>query len=88
MDALIYGFRPKAIIEKFASVPPEKTSKRERRGLPRNNCDRVALSIPATGICAASLKITKIPAVTRSFLRIEGVFMLFSKNWAICLNIN
>jgi hypothetical protein len=33
IDELIYGFNPRAIIEKFANVPPEKTSSNPNNGL-------------------------------------------------------
>ena len=69
----MYGLRPNARIEKFANVPPENTSKRERSGLPKNKAVKVLRSIPAAGICAANLYTTNIPAVTKIFFLTEGV---------------
>ena len=67
-------------MEKFARVPPENISRSERRGLPRNNADREVLSIPADGMCAASLNTAKITAVIISFFLISGDFTVFEKN--------
>lgn len=83
----MYGFNPKAIIEKFAKVPPEKTSKRERRGLPKNKACRLVLSTPEAGMWAISLKTTKIEAVIIIFLLMSGDLNALEKNWAIWLNI-
>jgi hypothetical protein len=33
IDALMYGFKPRAITEKLRRVPPEKISRRERNWL-------------------------------------------------------
>ena len=83
----MYGFSPKAIMEKLAKVPPENTSKSDNSGLPANNACRWVLSIPAAGIWATNLKTNKITAVINIFRRISGELTALEKNWAILLNI-
>jgi len=66
------GLSPSARIEKLARVPPEKTSRRDKSGLPLKSAVSVVLSIPAAGMWPASLKTTKTAAVISIFLRMEG----------------
>jgi hypothetical protein len=75
-------------MEKLAKVPPEKTSKSERRGLPLKRAVSVVLSIPAAGMCPASLKTTKTRAVISIFFLMEGVLTTFEKNWPTDFNIS
>ena len=74
-------------MEKLANVPPEKTSKRDKSGLPSKRSWSDFLSIPATGTWAINLKIIKIMAVMKIFLRTSFYLKHFIKNWAIELNI-
>jgi len=74
-------------MEKLAKVPPEKTSNKERSGLPAKSAAKVPLSIPAAGMWPAKRKTTRIKAVTKIFLRTLGVFQALEKNWPIELNI-
>ena len=74
-------------MEKLAKVPPENTSKRERRGELAKSAAKVPLSIPAAGICPAKRKTTRITAVTKIFLRTLGVFQALEKNWITELNM-
>ena len=46
---LMYGFRPRAMMEKLANVPPEKISKRDNSWLCWKNRDRSSVLIPGTG---------------------------------------
>ena len=72
----------------MARVPPEKTSKSERRGLPRKSAVRLFLSIPAAGMWAAILNTKRARATTRIFFLNLGSVTAFLKNWAIYENIN
>ena len=74
-------------MEKLARVPPEKISRRERRGLPAKSAASEVLSIPDAGICPANLKIIRTTAVIRSFFLKEGVLATFEKNCATDLSI-
>src|SRR3989344_71599 len=80
IEALMYGVSPKAIIEKFANVPPENTSSKESSGLPEKSDCREVLSIPAAGIWAISLKIATIAAVINSFRLMSGERTILEKN--------
>ena len=67
-------------MEKLAKVPPEKTSRRDKSGLPAKRAAKVVLSIPEAGMCPASLKIISTKAVISIFFLIERVFTTFEKN--------
>jgi hypothetical protein len=83
----MYGFNPKAMMEKLESVPPEKTFNRERSGEPLKIAFRASLFTPETGICVTSLKIIRIKAVIKSFFRILGASQILVKKESTDLSI-
>lgn len=83
----MYGVSPRAMIEKLARVPPENTSRRDKRGLPRKRACSEVRSIPAAGMWATSLKTTNANAVMIIFFRIGGDLKLRAKKAKISSSI-
>jgi hypothetical protein len=69
----MYGLSPKAIIEKFAKVPPEKISRRPKSSFCENKSFSFWISTTGTGMWAKSRKIANKKAVKMIFFRSSGV---------------
>ena len=62
IEALMYGFTPRATTEKFVSPPPENRSSRPKIWFVSRNSRRLAELTPGTGTCASSRNTMRIPA--------------------------
>jgi hypothetical protein len=62
IEALMYGFTPKATTEKFDSPPPEKMSSTLTIALLFTNSASWSRLMPGIGTCARSRKTMRIPA--------------------------
>lgn len=74
----MYGLRPSAMIEKLASVPPEKTFRNPRNWLFAKMFLNATTSTPATGTCARNRNTRKMKSIKRIFLRNSGDLKLFT----------
>jgi len=73
-EALMYGFNPKAAIEKLAKVPPEKISKRDKSWFWEKKLRSNSKFTPGTGTWAINLNRIRTPSVNKILLRSKGVF--------------
>ena len=73
IDAVIYGYTPKAAMLKFLKAPPENKSKNPRIGALSNAAARASLSTPGTGTWAKNLNTTNIPNVNNILFLKSGM---------------
>ena len=78
IDALMYGFTPRAMIEKLDRPPPDNRSRTPKMAFELMKLASCALSTPGTGTWARNLKTMRIARTYRIRRRISGARKAFS----------